>query len=150
MKLFLPEIVADKDAKPQRSSRVFLIYQRCRPNPDLQDLSRCRLLPQRVRALGLGASDRDSDFCLSSRTYLVSQPLLAYYYTQFIGDAKNLPIILAAPSFDFTGLTVPGGAVFGELFILFLWRPNTHFALDADPYIPGGNGAQWYINQNNL
>lgn len=22
--------------------------------------------------------------------------------------------------------------------------------LDADPYIPGGNGAQWYQNQNNL
>jgi hypothetical protein len=23
-------------------------------------------------------------------------------------------------------------------------------ASDADPYIPGGNGAQWYTNQNNL
>ncbi len=22
--------------------------------------------------------------------------------------------------------------------------------LDADPYIPGGNGAQWYVNQNNF
>lgn len=22
--------------------------------------------------------------------------------------------------------------------------------LDADPYIPGGNGAQFYVNQNNL
>jgi hypothetical protein len=21
---------------------------------------------------------------------------------------------------------------------------------DADPYIPGGNGAEWYINQSNL
>ena len=21
---------------------------------------------------------------------------------------------------------------------------------DADPYIPGGNGAQWYVNQNNF
>jgi len=28
--------------------------------------------------------------------------------------------------------------------------PTTYPILDADPYIPGGNGAQWYINQSNL
>ncbi|KAJ7184275.1 exo-beta-1,3-glucanase [Mycena filopes] len=58
--------------------------------------------------------------------YLVSQPIIAYYYTQLIGDAKNPPTLLAAASF--VGMAV----------------------VDADPYIPGGDGAQWYQNQNNL
>jgi glucan 1,3-beta-glucosidase len=45
---------------------------------------------------------------LENRTYLVSTPILAYYYTQIIGDAKNLPILLAAPTF--TGLAVIGSS----------------------------------------
>ncbi|KAJ6522797.1 exo-beta-1,3-glucanase, partial [Mycena vulgaris] len=49
-----------------------------------------------------------------------------YYYTQLIGDATSPPTLLAAASF-------------------------TAFAvIDADPYIPGGNGAQFYTNQNNF
>jgi glucan 1,3-beta-glucosidase len=59
-------------------------------------------------------------------TYAVSAPIIQLYYTQFVGDAVNLPTILALPSFE--GLAV----------------------LDTDPYIPGGNGAQWYTNQNNF
>ena len=59
-------------------------------------------------------------------TYLVSKPIVQYYYTQFIGDPHNLPVIKATP--DFQGIAV----------------------LDTDPYIPGGNGAQWYTNQNNF
>ncbi|KAH9901618.1 exo-beta-1,3-glucanase [Cubamyces lactineus] len=59
-------------------------------------------------------------------TYKVSQPLIAYYYTQLIGDARNPPTLLADASF--TGMAV----------------------IDADPYIPNGNGAQWYVNQNNF
>ncbi|KAJ9605855.1 hypothetical protein H2200_009704 [Cladophialophora chaetospira] len=58
--------------------------------------------------------------------YAVSAPIIQLYYTQFIGDATDLPTILALPSFE--GLAV----------------------LDTDPYIPGGNGAQWYTNQNNF
>ena len=27
---------------------------------------------------------------------------------------------------------------------------GTYQIPDADPYIPGGNGAEWYINQSNL
>ncbi|KIK63593.1 glycoside hydrolase family 55 protein [Collybiopsis luxurians FD-317 M1] len=56
-------------------------------------------------------------------TYLVSSPIIPYYYTQLIGDARNPPTLLASPSF--AGMAV----------------------IDADPYIPGGGGAQWYINQ---
>ena len=59
-------------------------------------------------------------------TYAVSAPIIQLYYTQFVGDAVTIPTILALPSFE--GLAV----------------------LDTDPYIPGGNGAQWYTNQNNF
>ncbi|KAF7311538.1 hypothetical protein MKEN_01056200 [Mycena kentingensis (nom. inval.)] len=61
-----------------------------------------------------------------SGTYLVSKSIIAYYYTQLIGDARHPPKLLAAASF--TDLAV----------------------IDVDPYIPGGNGAQWYTNQNNF
>ena len=56
-------------------------------------------------------------------TYLVSAPLIQYYYTQFVGDAVTLPTIKAAPSF--TGIAV----------------------IDSDPY---GSNGNWYTNQNNF
>ncbi|ORY13862.1 pectate lyase superfamily protein-domain-containing protein [Clohesyomyces aquaticus] len=59
-------------------------------------------------------------------TYVVSEPLLQYYYTQMIGDAQQMPTLKASPSFLGMGL------------------------IDADPYIPGGNGANWFTNQNNF
>ncbi|CAE6477166.1 unnamed protein product [Rhizoctonia solani] len=61
-----------------------------------------------------------------SGTYLISSPIIPYYYTSMVGDAKNPPTLLAAASF--TGIAV----------------------IDADPYIPGGGGAQWWVNQNNF
>ncbi|KAK5133279.1 hypothetical protein LTR08_008013 [Meristemomyces frigidus] len=57
-------------------------------------------------------------------TYMVSTPLVQYYYTQFIGDANNLPVIMAMPSFRGIGL------------------------FDTDVYLP--YGATWYTNQNNF
>ncbi|KAL8731246.1 MAG: hypothetical protein Q9181_004360, partial [Wetmoreana brouardii] len=57
-------------------------------------------------------------------TYFVSKPLVQLYYTQFVGDAVNLPTIKAAPSFQ--GIAV----------------------IDSDPYDDGG--ANWYTNQNNF
>lgn len=59
-------------------------------------------------------------------TYVVSEPIIQYYYTQFIGDAKQMPTLKASASFEGMGV------------------------IDADPYIPGGNGANWYTNQNNF
>ncbi|KAI0318387.1 exo-beta-1-3-glucanase [Amylostereum chailletii] len=59
-------------------------------------------------------------------TYVVSTPIIAYYYTEMVGDAKNPPTLLATAGF--VGIAV----------------------IDADPYIDGGNGAQWYVNQNNF
>ncbi|KAF8312652.1 exo-beta-1,3-glucanase [Clavulina sp. PMI_390] len=61
-----------------------------------------------------------------SGTYVVSSSLIAYYYTSMVGDAKNLPVLKATSGFS-------GAAV-----------------IDADIYIPGGNGAEWYTNQNNF
>ncbi|KAL8639668.1 MAG: hypothetical protein Q9228_003325 [Teloschistes exilis] len=57
-------------------------------------------------------------------TYLVSKPLIQLYYTQFVGDAVQLPTIKAAPSFQ--GMAV----------------------IDSDPY--DNTGANWYTNQNNF
>ncbi|KAJ7872688.1 exo-beta-1,3-glucanase [Mycena leptocephala] len=56
-------------------------------------------------------------------TYLVSTPIIAYYYTQLIGDAISPPTLLATP--DFNGIGV----------------------IDADPYIATG---QFYDNTNNF
>lgn len=56
-------------------------------------------------------------------TYLVSAPLIQYYYTQFVGDAVTIPTIKAAASFK--GIAV----------------------IDSDPYGANGN---WYTNQNNF
>ncbi|KAE8375487.1 pectate lyase superfamily protein-domain-containing protein [Aspergillus bertholletiae] len=57
-------------------------------------------------------------------TYVVSKPIVQYYYTQIVGDAINLPVIKAAAGF--TGMAV----------------------IDADPY--NDDGSNWYTNQNNF
>ncbi|TRX94651.1 hypothetical protein FHL15_004423 [Xylaria flabelliformis] len=57
-------------------------------------------------------------------TYKICSPVIQYYYTQFIGDPNDMPIIKGCDEFQ-------GIALF-----------------DVDPYIPGGSGSQWYINQN--
>ena len=57
-------------------------------------------------------------------TYMVNQPLIQYYYTQFIGDANNLPTIKAFPTFFGIGI------------------------FDSDPYL--AYGFNWYTNQNNF
>lgn len=59
-------------------------------------------------------------------TYVISKPIIQYYYTQFVGDANNMPVLKATASFE--GMAV----------------------IDADPYIPGGDGANWFTNQNNF
>ncbi|CZS90114.1 probable glucan 1,3-beta-glucosidase [Rhynchosporium agropyri] len=57
-------------------------------------------------------------------TYSISKPLVQYYYTQFVGDATNLPVIKATAGFQGMAL------------------------MDADPYADGG--INWYTNQNNF
>jgi glucan 1,3-beta-glucosidase len=59
-----------------------------------------------------------------SGNYVVSKPIVMYYYSQLIGDANNLPVLTASASF--AGMAV----------------------LDADPYNSGGDN--WWTNQNNF
>jgi hypothetical protein len=61
-----------------------------------------------------------------NRIYLISQPLVQYYYTAFIGDVENKPVI--KPTKDFQGIGL----------------------IDTDFYIPNMNSAQWWVNQNNF
>ncbi|KAK6343403.1 hypothetical protein TWF730_010992 [Orbilia blumenaviensis] len=56
--------------------------------------------------------------------YMVSAPIVQYYYTQFIGDVTSPPTIKGFS--NFSGIAL----------------------IDNDPYVPGGNGDEWYINQN--
>ncbi|KAI9855770.1 MAG: hypothetical protein M1824_005843 [Vezdaea acicularis] len=57
-------------------------------------------------------------------TYVVSKPIVQYYFTQLVGDAVNVPTIKASPSFQ--GIAV----------------------IDSDPYDNQGNN--WWTNQNNF
>ena len=57
-------------------------------------------------------------------TYLISKPIIQFYYSQFVGDAVQLPIIKGANSFK--GMSL----------------------IDGDPYDDTGNN--WYTNQNNF
>ncbi|PRP79978.1 glycoside hydrolase family 55 protein [Planoprotostelium fungivorum] len=58
-----------------------------------------------------------------SGTYLVSKQIVMLYYTQIVGDANNLPTILAASNMQ-------------------------NFIFQSDPYGPSGNS--WFTNQNNF
>lgn len=46
-------------------------------------------------------------------TYLVSTPIIALYYTQLIGDARNPPTLLAAAGFS--GMAVIGQPACGRV-----------------------------------
>lgn len=55
--------------------------------------------------------------------YKICRPIVQLYYTQFIGDPLNPPTIVGCD--EFAGIAL----------------------IDTDPYIPGGNGQNWYINR---
>lgn len=57
-------------------------------------------------------------------TYVVSKPIVQYYYTQLVGDAVNPPTLKATAAFS--GMAV----------------------IDADPY--EDDGSNWWVNQNNF
>ncbi|KAK8148764.1 hypothetical protein G3M48_009166 [Beauveria asiatica] len=57
-------------------------------------------------------------------TYIVSKPIIQYYYTQLVGDVVNIPTIKSSANFQ--GIAV----------------------IDSNPYAEGG--VNWYTNQNNF
>ncbi|KAJ5201484.1 uncharacterized protein N7498_006147 [Penicillium cinerascens] len=58
--------------------------------------------------------------------YLITTPIVQYYYTQFVGNPASKPTIKGAR--NFTGIAL----------------------IDSDFYVPGADGAEWYINQSNF
>ena len=42
----------------------------------------------------------------NDRNYLISTPIVSYYYTQMIGDPKNMPTIIG--SSNFAGIALIG------------------------------------------
>ncbi|KAL5633597.1 hypothetical protein ACGC1H_003918 [Rhizoctonia solani] len=62
-----------------------------------------------------------------SGKYLISKPIAAYYYSSIVGNAKDLPVLIASDNFN---------------------NGSEGSVLDANPYTPEGNN--WYINQNNF
>lgn len=48
-----------------------------------------------------------------SGTYKISGPIITWYYSQMIGDAKNIPVILAAS--NFAGMAMIGESRFGRV-----------------------------------
>ncbi|KAI5868058.1 pectate lyase superfamily protein-domain-containing protein [Durotheca rogersii] len=58
--------------------------------------------------------------------YLISSPVIQYYYTQFVGNPTNRPVIKGAA--NFSGIAL----------------------IDGNKYIPNGGGRQWYLNQSNF
>ncbi|ORX52811.1 pectin lyase-like protein [Hesseltinella vesiculosa] len=61
-----------------------------------------------------------------SGKYLISKPIIMYYYTQLVGNALNPPTLIAASNFQ--GMAM----------------------IDTDPYLNDGSEGQWYVNQNNF
>ncbi|KAF2398831.1 pectin lyase-like protein, partial [Trichodelitschia bisporula] len=58
--------------------------------------------------------------------YLITKPIIQYYFTVFAGDPSDRAVILGAK--DFKGIAL----------------------VDTDVYIPESNGQNWWINQNNF
>lgn len=56
-----------------------------------------------------------------SGTYKISKPIVTWYYSQMIGDAKNIPVILAAS--NFAGMALIGKSHFSRV----MFQTLTHF-----------------------
>lgn len=91
-------------------------------NAAIQDGGRC----------GGGGEDQDSSTVSPAvvyfppGTYRLTAPIISYYYTSLVGDARYRPNLKADVNFQ-------GAAI-----------------IDENPYIPNGWGRTWYTNQNNF
>ncbi|KAM5540301.1 hypothetical protein V8D89_006120 [Ganoderma adspersum] len=106
----------------------------------------------------ISAGDRCGNGCGSSSlspavvyfpagTYLVSSPVISYYYTQIIGDAKQMPSLVATPNFQ--GIAVidadPGWYVNQNNF----YHAIRNFRIDTTRMPPSaiGTGIHWQVSQ---
>jgi glucan 1,3-beta-glucosidase len=56
--------------------------------------------------------------------YLVSSPIIDFYFTMLIGDAVDLPTLKASPNFGGTGL----GVIDGDKVCIIPFWPSEHLA----------------------
>jgi hypothetical protein len=56
--------------------------------------------------------------------YLVSSPIIDFYFTMLIGDAVDLPILKASPNFGGAGL----GVIDGDKVCIIPFWPSEHLA----------------------
>jgi hypothetical protein len=70
-----------------------------------------------------------------SGTYKISAPIISWYYSQMIGDAKNIPVIMATP--NFTGIAMIGESLrFGPKSLLIPRRCRSIYSRWAVVYQP--------------
>ncbi|KAI0820033.1 exo-beta-1,3-glucanase [Trametes gibbosa] len=80
-------------------------------------------------------------------TYIVSNPIISYYYTQLIGDAKHMPTLVASANFQ--GIAVidadPGWYVNQNNF----YHSIRNFKIDVSrmPASASGTGIHWQVSQ---
>ncbi|KAK7692805.1 hypothetical protein QCA50_004439 [Cerrena zonata] len=77
-------------------------------------------------------------------TYKVSSPIVSLYQTHIIGDARNLPTLLAAP--NFAGIAVIDGNPFYVNQNNFL-RSVRNFVIDVRQVTGGATGLHWQVSQ---
>ncbi|KAI0082027.1 exo-beta-1,3-glucanase [Panus rudis PR-1116 ss-1] len=78
-------------------------------------------------------------------TYKITSPILGYYQTQFIGDARHPPTILAAPNFAGAAMldADPGYYVNQNNF----FRSVRNFVFDMRQVTGGATGIHWQVSQ---
>ncbi|GJJ12295.1 hypothetical protein Clacol_006536 [Clathrus columnatus] len=81
-----------------------------------------------------------------SGTYLVSSPIIAWYYTAIVGDAKNLPILLASHGFNGIAVIV---IVDGTVVDADPFRSVRNFVIDLRGVHPlrVATGLHWQVSQ---
>ena len=92
-----------------------------------QCFSRRYLFSNRVSRVFLHIFQTD-DSRIHRRTYLITTPIIPYYYTQLIGDARNPPTLLAAATFD-------GFAVIGGFQFYHFSKPTLNFLIQIRTHI---------------
>ncbi|KAK3342556.1 pectate lyase superfamily protein-domain-containing protein [Neurospora tetraspora] len=105
-----------------------------------------------------GSTTRPALVYFPPGTYLVSRPIIDYYYTQIIGNARCRPVIKASGNFtapwviDSNPYQNDGNLAWGSTNVF--WRQISNFIIDmrdglgpTDPNLPGLAGIHWPSSQ---
>ncbi|KAJ4414105.1 hypothetical protein N0V85_003295, partial [Neurospora sp. IMI 360204] len=104
-----------------------------------------------------GSTTRPALVYFPAGTYLVSRPIIDYYYTQIIGNARCRPVIKASGNFtapwviDSNPYQNTGNLAWGSTNVF--WRQISNFIIDMttavgpNPNLPGLAGIHWPSSQ---